>query len=627
MNAIMPLRFTPFPATNIRPSGWLARQLRIQADGLTGHLDEFWPDVKDSAWFGGSAEGWERAPYWLDGLIPLAYLLNYEALIAKAKRYMEYIIGHQHPDGWLGPRESNVTNPEAKGRYDIWAQFLILKVLLQYHEITGDERALAAIEKGLRMIDALIDFVPLFDWGQARWFEALIVILWLYERSPAQWLLELAVKLEAQGFGWKGFFRKWPMSGPTPKGKWNFMGHVVNNAMAAKAYGLVWRISGDRNDKATADMMIELLDRHHGTALGTFTGDECLAGKSPTQGTELCAAVEYMYSLEQLIAIFGDVKYSDRLERIAFNSLPAFFTRDMWAHQYDQQVNQIECSVNEAMPWNTNGPDANIYGLEPNFGCCTANLHQGWPKLASHLWMRTSDGGVAATAYAPSKLTARINGSDVRINLETDYPFKNRLRFIIESDKEIKFPLYLRIPEWCRRARITHNGRAKRSTKSGSYHKITVKSGRISEIELVLEMDTEFVPRYRNAMSVRRGPLVYALKIDEERTIINQDKPNREFPHCDIEMRAASEWNYALKISSKARITEHSVDEAFPFSESNPPVWIQLPAKRIKQWTRNVCIAGDVPQSPISVDSEEQELTLIPFGCTHLRIGEFPYYK
>lgn len=627
MKEIIPLTFTPFPATNIAPAGWLKKQLRIQADGLSGHLDEFWPDVKDSAWFGGGAEGWERAPYWLDGLIPLAYLLNDDALIAKAKRYMEYIIGHQHPDGWLGPKESNVTNPEAKGRYDIWAQFLILKVLLQYHEITGDAKALAAIEKNLSMIDALIDFVPLFDWGQARWFEALIVILWLYEQSPKQWLLELAVKLEAQGFGWKGFFKKWPMSRPTPKGKWNFMGHVVNNAMAVKAYGLVWRFSGDRSDKIAVDRMIDMLDEHHGTALGTFTGDECLAGKSPTQGTELCAAVEYMYSLEQLISIFGDVKYSDRLESIAFNSLPAFFTRDMWAHQYDQQVNQIECSVNEAMPWNTNGPDANIYGLEPNFGCCTANLHQGWPKLASHLWMRTNDGGIAVTAYAPSELTTKINGIDARINLETDYPFKNRLRFIVESDKEIKFPLYLRIPEWCRRAKITRNGRIKSSAKSGSYHKITVKSGRRSEIELVLEMDTVFVPRSRNAISVQRGPLVYALKIDEERTIINQDKPNREFPHCDIEMRAVSEWNYALQINSKARITERSVDEAFPFSDSNPPVSIQLPAKRIAEWTRNVCIAGDVPQSPISVDSEEQELTLIPFGCTHLRIGEFPYYK
>src|SRR5512135_29529 len=92
--------FRPLPLGAIRPRGWLQRQLRIQADGLSGHLDEFWPDVGQSQWFGGKAEGWERAPYWLDGLIPLAWVLGDEKLQAKAKRYVDYIVAHQRPDGW-----------------------------------------------------------------------------------------------------------------------------------------------------------------------------------------------------------------------------------------------------------------------------------------------------------------------------------------------------------------------------------------------------------------------------------------------------------------------------------------------------------------------------------------------
>src|SRR6185436_1998205 len=97
--------FRPLRLPEIRPEGWLARQLRIQADGLSGHLDEFWPDVKDSHWFGGEAEGWERAPYWLDGLIPLAFLLDDPALKEKVTRYVDYILTHQQADGWLGPGE------------------------------------------------------------------------------------------------------------------------------------------------------------------------------------------------------------------------------------------------------------------------------------------------------------------------------------------------------------------------------------------------------------------------------------------------------------------------------------------------------------------------------------------
>src|SRR4026207_476420 len=66
------LAFKPLPLGAIRAQGWLGRQLRIQADGLSGHLDEFWPDIAESQWFGGRAEGWERAPHWLAGAGPPA---------------------------------------------------------------------------------------------------------------------------------------------------------------------------------------------------------------------------------------------------------------------------------------------------------------------------------------------------------------------------------------------------------------------------------------------------------------------------------------------------------------------------------------------------------------------------
>src|SRR5690349_6904306 len=90
--ALQSLAFEPLPLGSIRPAGWLKTQLEVQARGLSGHLDEFWPDLKQSAWTGGTAEGWERAPYWLDGVVPLAYLLDDEALKGKAKRFIDYVL-------------------------------------------------------------------------------------------------------------------------------------------------------------------------------------------------------------------------------------------------------------------------------------------------------------------------------------------------------------------------------------------------------------------------------------------------------------------------------------------------------------------------------------------------------
>ena len=53
----------PLPLTAIRPEGWLRKQLELAAQGLTGKLYEFWPDVSENCgWLGGSGDGWERAP-------------------------------------------------------------------------------------------------------------------------------------------------------------------------------------------------------------------------------------------------------------------------------------------------------------------------------------------------------------------------------------------------------------------------------------------------------------------------------------------------------------------------------------------------------------------------------------
>ena len=104
-NTIKPLAMRPFTAKEIKPAGWLKKQLEIQARALTGNLDLFWPDVKNSKWIGGDCEGWERVPYWLDGFIPLAYLLEDEDMKIRAKKYIDAIISNQKPDGWIWGRK------------------------------------------------------------------------------------------------------------------------------------------------------------------------------------------------------------------------------------------------------------------------------------------------------------------------------------------------------------------------------------------------------------------------------------------------------------------------------------------------------------------------------------------
>jgi len=635
-NTLHPPAFCPLPLGSIRPRGWLVRQLRIQADGLSGHLDEFWPDIRDSRWFGGAAEAWERAPYWLDGLIPLAYVLNDTALIAKVQRYMDYIITHQHEDGWLGPKEMIAASGQAVNpHYDLWAQFLATKVLAQYHEASGDARALTALEKALRKIDAHIDRGPLFNWGQFRWFEALIGLYYLYARTPVQWLLDLAVKLHAQGFDWGGFFARWPCAAPTPKGRWNYMSHVVNNAMAPKGPALWWRMSGAQRDRDAVHDIIAQLDQHHGMVTGIFTGDECLAGKQPTHGTELCAVVEYAYSLEMLLVLLGEPVFGDRLEKVIFNALPATFAPDMWSHQYDQQVNQVECSIQEGRIWNTNGPESNIFGVEPNYGCCTANLSQGWPKFAAHLWMtplahngEPAQPGLAAVAYAPSTVTTDIAGVSVTATLETEYPFRDKLHFTITVAQPVRFSLWLRIPAWTLQPTLRINGQPMSAPTPRTFHEINRLWEGSTVLDLWLPMATKLTPGYRGAIAVERGPLVYALKMGEDWRRVHAASPFRELPHGDWEVYPTTPWNYALDVAP-ATLDEDIVFHArpmgeTPFSSEGSPVTANVRGKRLPEWGMENGAAADVPLSPVLSEENLEELTLIPYGCTNLRITEFP---
>lgn len=615
----------PLPLGAVRPAGWLEQQLRIQADGLSGHLDEFWPDVQNSQWFGGDGDDWERAPYWLDGVIPLAFLLDDPQLFDRVSVYVNTIIARQHKDGWLGPKREDL------GRQDIWPHFIILKALAQYHEATGDGRVLKAMERGLRRLDRHIDTAPLFDWAKFRWFESLISVDRLYEKTGKPWLPELALKLQCQGFDWVSFFEQWPLTEPTPKGRWNYMGHVVNNAMALKAGPLWARHSGLERDRRAAGDMMEKLDRYHGMPTGIFTGDECLAGTHPSQGTELCAVVEYMYSLEVLLSLLGDPALSDRLEKIAFNALPATFSPDMWSHQYDQQANQVECSVKPGRLWTTNGPEANIFGLEPNYGCCTANLSQGWPKFAAHLWMRTPDGGLAAVVYAPSMATCEIQGARVEAKLETEYPFRESLHFEITTSRPVRFPLRLRIPAWCSGATVVMPGGGRRWKPAGTLFQIEREWKNTTKIEMTLPMRPRCLRGYADSVAIERGPLVYALAIGEEWRRINEGVPGRELPHGDWEVYPTTPWNYALDISEETVaddliFTEQPLGKR-PFSPEGAPVSATAKGRRLPGWRLVNGSADTPPPSPVDATAPLERLTLIPYGCTNLRITEFPVLK
>ncbi len=619
--------FYPLPLGAVKPQGWLKDQLRIQASGLTGHLDEFWNDVgSNSAWLGGTGEAWERGPYYLDGLLPLAYQLDDAQLKAKAGKWVNWSLTHQQSNGQFGPPQND----------DWWPRMVMLKVLTQYQEVSGDGRVVPFMTRYFHYELENLPRKPLRDWGRYRWQDNLLSVLWLYNRTGDKTLLQLAELLHEQGYDWRAQFTDFKYTGKQTKAILGLkhegappdaamQTHGVNNAMAIKTSPLWWLVKGDAGDRIAIDQQIALLDKYHGLPNGMFSGDEHLAGTDPSQGIELCAVVEAMFSFEEALAVLGDTRLADRLERVAYNALPATLSNDMWSHQYDQQPNQIACDRAHRQ-WSTNGDDSNLFGLEPNFGCCTANLHQGWPKFITSLWMGSADGGLFTSSYGPSEVHSTIHGRSVAVEEKTNYPFDGKLEFTVHLDQAQKFPITFRLPAWAQAVTASLNGKPFRSWKSSSDPQSMLmridrdwRDG--DQISFTLPMEPRVSHWFHQAAVFERGPLVFALPLDAKWSELKTYAGKSS----DWQLLPTEKWNYAVELGPcEAKTSERPVT-ATPFDVQNPPVVMTVRGRLLPEWTVSEHSAGAVPESPVKGSGALQSLTLVPYGAAKLRITAFPF--
>jgi uncharacterized protein len=618
--------FYALPLGAIRPSGWLRHQLLIQANGLSGHLGETWADVgPNSGWLGGSGESWERGPYYLDGLVPLAYLLDDATLKGKAQAFIDWTLEHQSNEGMLGPRSNN----------DWWPRIVVLKALTQYSEATGDPRVIPALTRYLIYQRSQLPARPLHEWAKFRWQDEVLSVIWLYNRTGDRRLLDLAHLLHRQGFDWRAEFANFKYTKRiTPEAVGLISGHQteasltthgVNSAQAIKASAVWSVISGQDSERKAFFHQLDELYRYHGLANGMFSADEHLAGPNPVQGTELCAVVETMFSLEQAIAILGNVTLCDRLEKIAFNALPGTFTDDMWAHQYNQEPNQVECSLHRK-PWTTDGPESNLYGLDPEFGCCTANFSQGWPKFTSSLVMLSDDDGIVLPLYAPCQAETIVRNTRVHMSEDTDYPFGSEVTVTLRPEHPVSFPLRLRIPGWADGATLEVNGTKVPGVTTGSFAVVerTWKPG--DQLHLTLPMRPRVSHWYNNTIAVERGSLVFSYGIGEDWLKLRDRGMT-----ADWQVYPTTQWNYAVDPREELIAAQEHADTvnggSGPFTRNQPPVTLQIHARKVPKWQAEEGVADPMPASPVGSAEPVETLTLIPYAAAKLRITCFPCLK
>lgn len=635
--------YLELPIGNIKPSGWLLEQLHRQQTGLTGHLDEVYPQVvgKRNAWLGGDGDTWERGPYWIDGLLPLAYLLDDAELKAKAQEWVDCILNSQKEDGYFGPDKDYPYEAglQRNNSHDWWPKMVALKIIKQHYMATRDERVIPFLTKYFRYQLEMLPKYPLGHWtfwGQQRGGDNLDVVLWLYNLTGEDFLLQLGELIHQQSTPWTKYFAE-----EDHLYRQNSL-HCVNLGQGFKEPAIYYQQSKDHKYLQALEKAKQTIRTTIGLPTGLWAGDELLHYGDPIRGSELCTAVEMMFSLENILRITGDVQWADYLERVAYNALPTQANDDYTARQYFQQTNQIRCD-RSWRPFSTaHGTTDQVFGTLNGYPCCTCNMHQGWPKLVQNLWYATSDEGVAALVYAPSEMKAQVAGGvEVNIQEQTYYPFDEIINFCITfTDKKTKsayFPFHLRIPEWCEAPQLALNGEPIQEELNAGQNVVIRRTWTKDDVlTLRLPAKIHISHWYDYSAVVERGPLVYALMMDEKWE--KKDfEPNEHVAYGEwyYQVTSDSPWNFALisrylddkELDNHFTVTKSEQQASYPWNIENAPIQIHTKAVQLEEWTELNGSTGPINylnQMGVGTTEDLKDIVLIPYGCTTLRIAEFP---
>ena len=249
---------------------------------------------------------------------------------------------YRKDDGWLGP--------EPLGNRDLWGRFPLFLGLIQLAE--------AEPSRASKIIPAMYSFINLmhsmlvdntgFDeiWGQVRYPDMLISLQWLYEHYPQddqQLLLETMYLLNQRGLDWSEYWTEAnfifedldtfqpPITDVSPQFPFT---HGVNAVQGLKAGAAIYRFTANESLLQNNRNGVNWTFSYHGDPAGSVIGDERESSQAANRGSELCTAVETMFSLSYLYQTLGDVDFADRCELAAFNALPVSITSNHWARQY-----------------------------------------------------------------------------------------------------------------------------------------------------------------------------------------------------------------------------------------------------------------------------------------------------
>lgn len=537
--------------SDVHLEGLLGAALEANRRGRLSHfiVDETSPAIAifDPAHTAHNEEGdWygEHAGKWLYAAAKAAARSQDASLIENLHRVASYLVSVQQADGYLGnyaperrfmrpqpPKPVSWNGEPSVRTWDIWTHSYLILGLLEVHKhFLRPEYLQAARKIGDLCWHTLTDGgIDITDLGNHHGMSATVLMdpaVELYFATGEERYLELAKRVLEQA-------DRNPMLALLTRA---LSGADASEIATGKAYQLAWNLVGlaklhmATGEAALAQAVHHLWSNirdHHLTLGGGPWGGVAhrsrevfnAAGAFIPQGyVETCSVLAWIQLNRELLAITGEARYAEEIERTAYNDL-------LGAHA-------------------PNGEDWCYYSF-PNgkrvhttyWRCCKSSGAMALEELPAIAYAVSSDGAAQINLYGPG--CARLvlpHAGGVELRQDTGYPFDGDIRIAVTpAQRSGPFAIDVRIPSWAANARIRINGEAIESpVEPGAYARLEREWKAGDEIKLDFPMQPTLHRRvHRNVQESRapdgepvaqevlryeyigltRGPLVYSTSL------------------------------------------------------------------------------------------------------------------
>lgn len=446
-----------------------------------------------------------------DALVRFALHTDDQAVRALKDKVVAFILSNQQEDGYTG-----CLRPESRLRelWDIHEMGFIIQALAADGELFGNR---AALDGARRNADGLIA-----SWASLpKGWEEDTVSSWLRTLGLNYGLVRLQAVTGDRRYGdfvrdVRGF-ATWNC--PVVKGRDRLVkGHAYAYLGACLEQLQLYRLGKDERLLQASRRALDFMLHRNGLLIDGAGGIcECWSDDQDGEGHvgETCMVaylLMFCHELQQL-GIGDAAEIGDLMERAVYNALFAAQSRDGRRLRYYTPLNGVR------QFW-----QGDLY-------CCPNNFRRAVARLPEFVF-QADEKGVTANLYTACQTSVKVDGTDVRIREETDYPKSGRIVFAFEPSAAKEFSFTVRLPRWCERPSVRVNGETvSEPCRPGRQLALTRLWRSGDTVELDLPMAVRAVRgrrRQAGRFAVMRGPVVYALdtrKISEYKDFSPADVP------------------------------------------------------------------------------------------------------